>query len=54
MRSALTVVAFLVVLTAALVVQALFDSATAAWFLVAVILAFVGVRLVMGDRWRAG
>jgi hypothetical protein len=49
MRSALTVVAVLVVLTAALIIQALFESAAAAWFLLAMVMAYVGVRLYLRE-----
>jgi hypothetical protein len=50
MRTAVAVVAVLVVLTAALIVQALFDSAAAAWFILATVLAYVGVRLWLREE----
>lgn len=49
MRSALTVVTVLVVLTAALIIQALFESAAAAWFILATALAYVGLRLYLRE-----
>lgn len=48
-HTALAVVAVLLVLTAALVIQALFDSPAAAWFILATVLAFVGLRLWLRD-----
>lgn len=49
MRTALSVVIVLVVLTAALVIQALFDSAAAAWFVLATVVGFVGLQLYLRD-----